>query len=341
MKVAILEEAGKIVVQEIPDLTPGPDDVLIKTRYAGICGSDLHTYQGHHPFRKPPVILGHEISGTVVGYGKNVDGFNEGDEVTVMPLSSCGTCRLCRKDKPNLCLKREMPGVNDWQGTFAEYFLSKPAITYKIGEHIDLKTGLLAEPLSVGIHAARLAGLRSKSNSLVLGGGPIGILTAAAAKIGGAENIVLTDLFQSNMDVAEKLIGAKTYIADAPNLTTQIKTDNPDGFDAVFLCSSEKSTVNQAIELADSGAKIVVVGWFTNPLSLNLKDITLNELEIIGSLAYNPDDFRTALACLDEDRIPFTGIISHVFPLDEVDTAMNCLINREDNPLKILLNFEE
>ena len=340
MKAAVLEEAGKMVVRDIANLEPGPGEILIKTRYSGICGSDMHTYQGHHPFRKPPVILGHEISGTVAGFGDNVEGFSKGDEVTVMPVSACGMCRQCRKKKPNLCLKREMPGVKDWAGTFAEYFISKPAITFKFGENIDLKTSILAEPLAVVIHSARQAKLRSKSHVLVLGGGPIGILTAAAAKMEGAETIVVTDLCDYNLAVANKLSGAATYKADAPDLVDRVINDYPGRFDTVFLCSSENSTVKQAMALADSGAKIVVTGWFTDPVPIDLTEITLREIEIVGTLAYNPDDFRKALAWLESGQIPFDNIISHVFSIDHADAAMKLLLDRKDNPLKVLLGFD-
>lgn len=340
MIAAVLEEAGKIVVQDIPDITPGPDEILIKTHYSGICGSDMHTYEGHHPFRKPPVILGHEISGTVAGFGENVEGFSIGDAVTVMPVFACGVCRQCVKEKPNLCLNREMPGVKDWKGTFAEYFISKPAITFKLAEDIDLKTGILAEPLAVVIHSARQAGMRPKSQTLVLGGGPIGILTAAAARIEGAENIVVTDIYDYNLAVAKELSGAVTYNAEPPALVDRIIADYPDRFDTVFLCSSEKGTVKQAMQLADSGAKIVVTGWFTDPVPIDLTEVTLREIEVVGTLAYNPDDFRQALAWLVSGQIPFGSVISHVYSIDQADVAMKSILDRKGNPLKVLLNFD-
>jgi len=340
MKAAVLKETGRIVVKDVADVTPAPGEILIKTRYAGVCGSDVHTFEGHHPFRKPPVILGHELTGTVVELGEQVDGFSEGDAVTIMPLAACGSCIQCRCGKPNLCPEKEMPGMNDWAGTFAENFVSRPAVTFKLGKNSDLKTGIFIEPLAVAIHSVRQARQRSKSHVLVLGAGPIGILTAVAAGMEGAETIVVTDLCDDNLTVARQLSGAATYNAGAPDMVDRIGKDHPAGFGAVFLCNSADSTVKQSMTLAESGARIIVTGWYTDPVALDLTEITLRELEMVGSLAYDHDDFETALKWVDSGQIPFGKLISHVFPLEQAETALKLLSDRKDNPLKVLLDFD-
>ena len=121
MKVGMLEDTYKVVVKEVGDLSPGPDELLIKTKYAGICGSDLHSFKGIHPFRKAPVVLGHELSGTIARVGKAVKGFCVGDRVTVMPLVACKNCPQCERGNENVCLNKTVPGIKGWQGTFAEY----------------------------------------------------------------------------------------------------------------------------------------------------------------------------------------------------------------------------
>ncbi len=153
MKAAILEDKYKIMTRKVSDLRTGSDQILIETEFAGVCGSDIHAFKGLHPFRKPPVILGHELSGTVMEMGKEVKGFRAGDRVTVMPLIACGECVQCKRGRQNICLNKKVPGIEGWLGTFSEYFLSKPPITYKLGEGTSFETGVLAEPLAVGIHS--------------------------------------------------------------------------------------------------------------------------------------------------------------------------------------------
>src|SRR5512147_1542325 len=128
MRAAVLVETGKIDIREIGRQLLGPDDILIRTAYAGVCGSDLHAFKGKHPFRKPPVILGHELAGTVVECGGEARGVRPGDRVTVMPLVSCGTCRLCRLGRENICLKKQVPGAGTWLGSFAEFTRAKASV---------------------------------------------------------------------------------------------------------------------------------------------------------------------------------------------------------------------
>ena len=157
MRAATLETTGKIVVGEVDDLSVGADEALIKVAYAGVCGSDVHSFEGTHPFRHPPVVLGHEVAGTVEALGPEAKGLAIGDRVTVMPYVACGVCHTCQRGLTYICENKVVPGSKGWVGTFAEYFVAKDRITYKLGENTSLKRGLLAEPLAVGVHSVRRA----------------------------------------------------------------------------------------------------------------------------------------------------------------------------------------
>ena len=336
MKTAILEASHQIVVREIEDLKPGPTEILIKTVVAGVCGSDLHAFKGLHPFRKPPVILGHEVAGTVVKTGPAVKGFQEGDRVTVMPLLACEQCDACRRGSPQICLNKKVPGPGAWPGFFAEYALSEASIAYKIGEHTRFSEGVLAEPLAVAIHSVRRAEVKKGANVLVLGAGTIGILTAAAAANTGAEEIAITDLFASNLSTVASLCGAIPYDAADKNLTEKIARRHGK-FDIVFLCSGAPTTVQQALHLVRPGGKIVVVGMFLDAVPLDLLSVTLREIEIVGSVVYTHDDFQNALKWIDSGDTPFGRLITHTFPLEKAQEAMLQLMEHQENPLKILL----
>ncbi len=338
MKAAVLVETGKIEIREIDGQTVGPDDILIKTAYAGVCGSDLHAFGGKHPFRKPPVILGHELAGTVVECGAGVGGYRHGDRVTVMPLVACGTCRLCRMGRENVCLNKQVPGAGAWLGSFAEYALAKASITYKLGEATPCELGVLAEPLAVGVHAVqRQARLEPGSRVLVLGGGTIGILTALAARAAGAGDIVATDLFEFNLALLRSLCGAAIIHAAEAGWEERLARAYPDKFDATFLCSGAPATVGQAVRQTRRGGRIIVTGLFLEPVPVDLTAVTLGELEVIGSQIYDHRDFRAAVDWIDAGRFDFRRLLTHVFPLEQAQHALTILANRTEDAVKILL----
>jgi L-iditol 2-dehydrogenase len=340
MKVAMLEEARRMAIREVNDLRPAPDELLIRTAYAGVCGSDLHAFQGKHPFRKPPVILGHELSGTIVEMGKEVRGFHLGDRVTVMPLLACKSCLHCRRGNENICLNRKVPGVEGWLGSFAQYFLSKASITYRLGETTGLDVGVLAEPLAVGIHSVfRRGRVDAGSRVLILGAGTIGILAAIAAKMAGAKDIVVTDLFEFNLGITRELCGAKCYNARAAGLEENILRDFPEKFDATILCSGAPKTVAQAFLLTRRGGRVVVTGLFHAPVPVELTTVSLNEFEVVGSVVYDDQDFRKAVEWIDSGAFAFAKVITHVLPMEKAEYALNLLDQHQEDVAKILLSI--
>jgi L-iditol 2-dehydrogenase len=338
MKAAVLVDTGKIEIREADRQTVGPDDVLIRTAYAGVCGSDLHAFKGKHPFRKPPVILGHELAGTVVECGGGASGFRAGDRVTVMPLVSCGACRLCRLGRENICLNKQVPGAGEWLGSFAEFSLAKASVVYKLGNATPCEMGVLAEPLAVGVHAVqRQARVEPGDRVLVLGGGTIGILTALAARAAGAGDLVTTDLFEFNLALTRALCGAETIHAGRTGWEDDLARAYPEKFDVTFLCSGAPATVGQAIRLTRRGGRIIVTGLFLEPVPVDLTAVTLGELEVLGSQIYDHRDFRTAVDWIDAGRFEFRRLVTHVLPLERAQDALTILANRTENAVKILL----
>jgi L-iditol 2-dehydrogenase len=340
MKAAVLTDIARIEVREVTCKDVGPGDLLIRTAYAGVCGSDLHAFRGKHPFRKPPVVLGHELAGTVVACGGDVRGFRAGDRVTVMPLLACGTCRLCRMGRPNICLDRQVPGVGEWLGTFAEHALVKASIAFTLGDATSPEIGVLAEPLAVGIHGVfRQGRVQSGDRVIVLGAGPIGILTAMAARAAGAGEIVVTDLLEFNLRMARELCGASAYNAGEADWHAALTSAHPGKFDVAFLCSGAPVTIQQAFACTRRGGRIIVTGMFLEPVTVDLLSVNLNELELIGSVVYDHADFRTAVEWIDGGRFDFRKLVTHTFPLDQAQRALTLLANRTEDALKVLLTM--
>jgi len=256
--------------------------------------------------------------------------------VTVMPYVPCGTCRYCRMGRDNICENKVVPG-QDWAGTFGECFVSPASTTFKLGDHTSLKLGALAEPLAVGVHSASRARIQGSTRALVLGGGSIGLLTAAAAHLAGASSVAVTDLYAHNLTVARKLGAEHTYEASDADLVATIRRDYPDGFDVVFLTSGAGVTFQQALALAQRGARVIVSAFFTREVSLSFLTVTIHELELLGSQIYQREDFETALRYLDEQCLPFESLITHTLPLDKAQDALSMLDRHSEDAIKVLL----
>lgn len=336
MKAAILEATGQVVVREVSDPRIGADEMLIRVEYAGVCGSDLHAFRGDHPFRKPPVILGHEVAGTIVQVGPDVQGFRVGERVTVMPYLACGRCIPCQRGRSNVCENKVVPGVKGWLGTFAEYFTSRPQITFRLSEGMSMERGVLAEPLAVGIHSVRQCRMPAGAGALVLGGGTIGLLTALAARRMGARAVAITDLYEYNLQVAREM-GLDAYNARDPHLVETIRARYPDRFEAIYLTGGAPVTVGQALALAQRGAHIVATAIFPEPVPMSLIELTLYELELIGTQIYTHDDFQQAMRWLDDASTPFERLVDHIYPLDEAPEAMRDVAERRIDAIKVLL----
>jgi L-iditol 2-dehydrogenase len=338
VKAAVLVDSGMMEIRDVERGEIGPEDVLIRTEYAGVCGSDLHAFRGKHPFRKPPVVLGHEMAGTVTACGGDVTGLRAGDHVTVMPLLSCGACRLCRLGRANLCLDRQVPGLGRWLGTFAEYSLVRESAVFKLDEATPLELGVLAEPLAVGIHGAfRQGRVQPGDRVIVLGAGPIGLLTAMAARAAGAGEIVVTDLLDFNLRLARDLCGAAVCNAGETDWHARLMDAHPDKFDLAILCSGAPATVRQAIGSVRRAGRILVTGMFLEPVAVDLLSVNLNELELVGSVVYDREDFRMAVEWIEGGRFDFRRLITHTYPLAQAQRALTLLTERSEDAVKILL----
>ncbi|MCC8180073.1 MAG: alcohol dehydrogenase catalytic domain-containing protein [Planctomycetes bacterium] len=337
MRTGLLDSVKHVTIAPADLPEPGPDEVRIQVAFAGVCGSDLHAYKGLHPFRKPPVVLGHEVSGTVDRVGSAVSTLSPGDRVTVMPAVGCGSCDLCRQGRTNICATKSVPGTPGWLGTFAEYFTAPAAVTYRLPEGMSLEAAALAEPLATAVHSVRTAAVQSGDRVLVLGGGTIGMLAVYAATQHGAEAVAITDVVDFNLAMARDTFGAVPFNAADPEMEAAILDRFPERFDAVILCASVAATLHQSVRLVRRGGRIVVTGMYLEPVPFTFLDLTLGELVMAGSQIYTDADFREALAMLHRDPQLLTAIITHKMSLDQADAALTILATQAEPAVKILL----
>ncbi|MFP3668779.1 alcohol dehydrogenase catalytic domain-containing protein [Priestia sp. SIMBA_032] len=338
MKTGFLERQGLVRVKEFETPSIGREEVLIKVVVAGICGSDVHAYHGTHPFRRAPMILGHEVAGEVVSIGSEVKKIKVGDRVTVEPQKNCGTCSYCRNGEYNLCKTKIMAGVGGWLGTFAEYFVAPEQRVYTLPSSISYDIGVLAEPLAVGVHAARIGNVQEHEKAIVLGTGPIGILSAVAMQSMGVENVFCTDINDFRLKTANSL-GIKTINVEKESIETKTYSYAPDGFDIAIVSVTSPAVINQALQLVRRGGRVIIVSVFTSDIPLNMGAIQANEIEIKGSNVYTSEDFNQSLRILTERAQDLEHIVTHHMKLSEINEAMQELNNSKNQALKIIIDL--
>jgi L-iditol 2-dehydrogenase len=341
MKAVMIDRPYSVVVTDVSSAPLEENEVRIQVKAAGICGSDIHAYKGLHPFRKPPVVIGHELSGEVVEVGSLVTRVKVGDKVTVEPQVGCGKCEQCLQGDINYCDNRKAPGVGKWYGTMAENFVAPEDVVFVLPEDMDHKLGALAEPVAVGVHAVRQAEIKVGDKVAILGSGPIGLLALAVAKEAGATTILATDIFDYCLDTAQSMGATHTInVKDKDNWIIESKELAGGPFDKVLVAIGVPGIVNQALSLVKKGGRVVTIAMFHGEQSLDIMQLQGQEKQLVGCFCYTRKDTITAVNLLASGRIPTDSIVTHVLPYSEAAEGFRLMDTKEDNPLKILVTFD-
>lgn len=340
MKAAVLKDAFRVEIEQVPQPTVGEQDVLIKVKASGICGSDLHAYKGVHPFRKPPVILGHEVAGEVVAIGKAVRAIKVGDRVTVEPHISCGRCSSCRKSLPNLCRHKVVPGVGNWLGAFAEYFAAPESQVYVLPDSLSYDGGALVEPLAVAVRSVRRSRLAFGESVAILGSGPIGLLIAMLARKAGARPVMATDILPYNLSIANSVGAVGVNVTQEDLYARGAVLTNEEGFDVVFVTSGTRECLNEAVQLAGPCGRVVVIAMFNSELPITPYRVVSTEQAVIGALTYTPDDFQKAMDLLAQSEMDLTPLITRHVSLEQLDEELKAIAHRTHDTIKSILVFQ-
>ncbi len=340
MKAVYVQRPYEVVVKEVAEPVLKPDEVRMKVKSAGICGSDLHTYKGIHPFRKPPVIIGHEVCGEVIEVGSEVTRVKPGDKVTVEPQDGCGKCEHCLRGETNYCPDRAAPGIADWYGTMAEYFHAPEHCVFVLPEEMSFEEGTLVEPLAVGVHAVRKADIQVGDRVAVLGAGPIGLLSLAAAKAAGATTVLVTDVLDYALESAAQMGADLTLNVDAKQQWVDEAQQLAGGaFDKVLVAVGIPGIINQALSLLKKGGRAVAVAMFHEEQALDIMQLQGQEKEIVGSFTYTRTDTQIAVDLLTSGQVNSKVLITHVLPYEEAAQGFKLVDRKEDRSLKVLVKF--
>lgn len=340
MRAAVIDKANSIHLKEreIPQIHDG--EALIKVRYCGICGSDLHVLHGQHPTAKFPVVPGHEFVGELVeAKGIGAENFKPGDMVVAQPFFSCGNCEPCAKGHDNVCRQLRFMGAH-CDGGFAEYVKVATRKVYKIPEGLDLKLAALAEPIAVAVHDVRRSGLKVGEKVLIIGGGPIGMLIAMVARRSGASRIVISEINQFRCDFAKKM-GFETVNPTEPDFAERMRTlSDGKGFDVTFEVSGSKAGITSAVEHTTIGGMITIVGMTKEPYPVDLSTMFSKELQMQGVRIHAQYNFIGAVELLKSGELDeeFAALISKVFPFDELEQAFD-FVQTPGDYFKVLIEM--
>lgn len=334
MKAARIEQPGKGVVTNVPEPIPGADDVLIKVRAAGICGTDLHIFKGEYE-AVYPIIPGHEFSGEVAEVGVNVHNFRVGDRVTADPNIPCNRCSSCQRNEPNQCKNLRAVGVTQ-SGAFAEYVLAPEGNVFSIGD-MSYSAAALIEPLACVVWGLKQVAVQPGDSALVFGAGPMGCLVAQALKQAGAARVVVTDVVPWRLELAERLGATHTVVADARQAAV-LKSIEPDGYDIVADATGIPAVLEGTFEYAKPRGKIWVFG--VTPRGTLAKfpsyEVFRRDLKIIGSFAVNRT-FPQSLTLIQSGAVQVEPLISHQLPLDDFCKGLEIA---EKDPKRVKVHFQ-
>lgn len=341
MKALVLSEYKHLAVEETPKPRPADDELLIRIRACGICGSDVHGFDGSTGRRIPPIVMGHEAAGIVEEVGRAVTNFRVGDRVTFDSTVYCGACFYCRRGQVNLCDRREVIGVSTplfrRMGAFAEYVTVPERIAYALPETMPFAHAALIEAASVAVHGASLTPLEPGDTAVVIGAGMIGLLTLQAIREAGAERVFVVDVDDTRLEMARGLGATETFNSKTQNVVAEVqKRTEGRGADVALECVGITDAIGLAVESVRKGGAVTLVGNVAPKIELALQSVVSRQIRLQGSCA-SCGEYPECIAMMADGRIRVEPLISAVAPLEDGVRWFQRLYDREPGLLKVVL----
>jgi len=338
MKALLLSQYRRLELAEVETPRPQPGEVLIRVAACGICGSDVHGYDGSSGRRIPPIIMGHEAAGNVVQVGEGVPGLSEGDRVTFDSTVYCGACANCLRGEINLCDRREVLGVScgDYRraGAFAE-FVSVPArIVHRLPDNLIFHEAALLEAVAVALHAVSLVPIARGGTALVVGAGTIGLLLQQALRVAGCARVFVADPDRTRLALSQKL-GATETIPDGAFERIIELTDGA-GVDLVSEAVGKTESIGTAIDCVRKGGSVILVGNISPEVRIPLQKVVSRQLRLQGSCA-SAGEYPKAIELVSQGEIQVKPLITAVRPLAEGPEWFERLHAAEPNLMKVVL----
>ncbi len=341
MKALLLTEYKSLQVTEVPEPAIGAGDVLVRVRACGICGSDVHGYDGSTGRRVPPIVMGHEAAGVVAAVGAGVADLREGDRVTFDSMVSCGRCHYCRRGEANLCDARQVLGVScgDYRrhGAFAEFVAVPRHIVFPLPDSLPFDQAAMVEPVSVAVHAVGLTPVRLGDTAVVVGAGMIGLLTLQALRAAGAGRIVIVDVDDGRLAMARGL-GADVLLNPKVDKVASAVADLTGGRGADIAMEAVGATepVKTAVASVRKGGAVTLIGNVTPNVDFPLQSVVTRQIRLTGSCGCC-GEYPACIDLLSRGAIQVASLISARAPLEEGASWFDRLHSRTTDAMKVVL----
>jgi L-iditol 2-dehydrogenase len=341
MKALVLSAYKHLDIEDVPVPQPDADELLIRIRACGICGSDVHGYDGSTGRRIPPIVMGHEAAGVVESVGRDVTRFRPGDRVTFDSTVYCGRCFYCDRGQVNLCDHREVIGVSTpmfrRMGAFAEYVTVPARIAYMLPDSMPFAHAALIEAASVAVHGASLTPIEPGDTAVVVGSGMIGLLTLQAVRQAGAERVVVVDVDDTRLELARKLGATETLNSKKADTVAEIqKLTGGRGADVAVECVGITDAIALAVESVRKGGAVTLVGNVAPRIELALQSVVSRQIRLQGSCASN-GEYPESIAMMAGGKIQVEPLVSARAPLADGARWFERLYSHEPGLLKVVL----
>jgi L-iditol 2-dehydrogenase len=341
MKALVLTEYKQLDLIDVDRPQSGAEDLLIRIHSCGICGSDVHGYDGSTGRRLPPIIMGHEAAGVVEAVGSTVTRFKPGDRVTFDSTVYCGDCFFCHRGQVNLCDNRQVVGVSTPEfrrmGAFAEYVVVPERVVYALPDEMPFEHAALIEAVSIAVHAVSLTPVALDDTIVVIGAGMIGLLTLQAALLAGASRVYACDVDELRLELARSLGATGTFNSHKASPVHEIqKLTAGRGADAAFECVGAPTTVKLAIDVVRKGASVTLVGNISPTVEMGLQSVVTRQIRLQGSCS-SSGEYPACISLIARGAIQVEPLLSAVVPLKEGAEWFRRLYAREPGLMKIVL----
>lgn len=316
------------------------DDVKIRIRNCGICGSEVHAYHGKHPFRIPPIVSGHEAAGDVVEIGEGVTQFKVGDRVVVEPHYGCGECWYCKHGLYNVCTNKKVLGSGSWSGALGEYIVTPEKTVVPLADNLSYEEGALIEPVANGMYAVRNSNITAESTIAIIGAGPIGIGDMLCARLYHPKLIVMADISDFNLEKARIMGCEHTVNSRREDLHGKIM-DLTDGLgvDMTFLAFGDEPTLAQAAGITRRGGQMIQHALMLDGLGFPYQVHQQHELDFKAYNMYQRKDFELICQALAENRMDLSHFVTQRYPIEQFREAIEMADKRPEPVLKVMMEF--